>query len=149
VLKLRLNKGNTFPRIHASISHTIPRRARVWRGRKGGGGRKGAARALMTRRRRARRGGAAGPDPRLACAAAGQRGTAAAPLHVARQRLPAAPRCQARSKGSSGANNICKELFLKIIKKRLKLKNCPSTATQIHLFHDRINMAHWHPPTCR
>jgi hypothetical protein len=54
---------------------------------------------------------------------AGQRGTAATPLHVARQRLPAAPCRQTRPKGSSGANNVCQRLFLKIINKRLKLKN--------------------------
>jgi hypothetical protein len=43
------------------------------------------------------------PTP-AARAAAGQRGSAAA------------PRRQTRPKGSSGANNICQELFLKIIK---------------------------------
>jgi hypothetical protein len=41
---------------------------------------------------------------------------------VVRQRLPAAPRRQARPKGSPGANKVRQGLFLKIIKKRLKLK---------------------------
>jgi hypothetical protein len=50
--------------------------------------------------------------------------TPAASLHVARQRLAAAPRRQARPKGSPSANNVCQGLILKIIKKRLKLKNC-------------------------
>jgi hypothetical protein len=32
--------------------------------------------------------------------------------YVARQRLTAAPRRQARSKGSPGVNNVCQGLFL-------------------------------------
>jgi hypothetical protein len=51
--------------------------------------------------------------------------TPAASLHVARQSVAAAPRRQARPKESPGANNVCQELILKIIKKRLKLKSCP------------------------
>jgi hypothetical protein len=50
-------------------------------------------------------------------AAAGQSGTFVAPLHVARQRLAAAPRRQARPKGSPRANNVGQGLILKIIKK--------------------------------
>jgi hypothetical protein len=58
-------------------------------------------------------------------AAAGQCGTSAAPLHVARQRLAAAPRRQARPKGSPGANNICEGVnFINNLKNWLKLKNC-------------------------
>jgi hypothetical protein len=139
VLKLRLNKDNTFPRIRGSISHTIPTtNRRSWgcagrrrmrsgsaRGRKGGG-RKRAAHALLTQRCRARRGGAArlshrcmwrgrpGPTsaPRVA---ARHHGTPVASLHVARQSLCAAPRRQARPKGSPGANNVFQGLILKII----------------------------------
>jgi hypothetical protein len=50
------------------------------------------------------------------------RGRAAAPPHVARQRLAAAPRCQARPKGSLGANKIRQGLFLKINLKKVKMK---------------------------
>jgi hypothetical protein len=127
VLKLRLNKGNAFPRIRGSISHTIPTtNRRIWgcagrqlrrlmqvgsgRGRKGGGGRKGAGPRLYACRCRAMRGGAASLPRRCMWrgkpmptstprATASQRGTPAAPLHVARQRRPAAPRRQARPRG--------------------------------------------------
>jgi hypothetical protein len=45
---------------------------------------------------------------------------------VARQRLIAAPRRQARPKGLTSAKNVAQGLFLKIIfKKRLILKNYP------------------------
>jgi hypothetical protein len=85
--------------------------------KKGRRGKKGVARALLVHRCRARRHGAArlprqcmwcgrpGPTP-APLAAAGQRGAAAAPLHVERQMLPAAPRRQARPKGSPVANNV-------------------------------------------
>jgi hypothetical protein len=51
-----------------------------------------------------------GPTPG-ACAAAGQRGRAAAPPHVARQRLPAASYSQAQPKGSPGANKVRQGYF--------------------------------------
>jgi hypothetical protein len=41
---------------------------------------------------------------------------------VARQRLAAAPRRQARPKGSPGANKVPQGLFLKIILKKVKIK---------------------------
>jgi hypothetical protein len=52
-------------------------------------------------------------------ASARQRGTPAAPVHVARQRPPAAP---GRPKGSPSEKNIFQRLILKIILKMLKLK---------------------------
>jgi hypothetical protein len=61
--------------------------------------------------------GRTGPTPG-ARAAAGQRGRAAAPPHVVRQRLLAAPRRQARPKGSSSAKKVAQGLFLKIILKK-------------------------------
>jgi hypothetical protein len=93
------------------------------RGRKGGERRKGAALALLTPLCRARRGGAAslprrcmwrgrpGPTP-TPRATPGQHGTPAASLHVAWQRLSAAPRRQARPKGSPGAKKILQGLIL-------------------------------------
>jgi hypothetical protein len=79
------------------------RLGRGWERKKGRRRKKGAARALLTQRYRAWRGGAARllrrcmwrgrPRPTPAAhAAASQRGTAATPLHVAWQRLPATPR---------------------------------------------------------
>jgi hypothetical protein len=41
---------------------------------------------------------------------------------VARQRLAAAPRRQARPKGSSSANKVSEGLFIKIILKKVKIK---------------------------
>jgi hypothetical protein len=99
--------------------------------------------------RRRKKGGRAGPDdsrlPRRcmwhgrpgpapsARAAAGQHGTSTAPMHVARERLAAAPRSQARPKGSPGAYNICQGLFLKIIKKKVKIKKLSYIVQQCSL----------------
>jgi hypothetical protein len=110
-----------------------PQIHRFGAGKGGGAVRGGAASGLgETRgRRRKKKGGRAGPvdsalprqcmwrgrpGPTSASrAAASQRGTPAAPLHVA------------GPKGSPGANNILQGLILKLIKK-LKLKNCLKVA---------------------
>jgi hypothetical protein len=60
------------------------------------------------------RASACGAAGRGARAAAGQRGSAAVPPHVARKRLAAVPCRQARPKGSPGAKKVCEGLFLKI-----------------------------------
>jgi hypothetical protein len=85
-------------------------------------------RALMTRGCRARRGGAAKlsrrrmwhgrPEPTPGA----RRGWPA--WHLCRAGACGAAGSQARPKGSPGAYNVCQGLFFKIIKKRLKLKNC-------------------------
>jgi hypothetical protein len=51
------------------------------------------------------------------------------PVHVARQRLCAAPHRQARPKRSPGANNVFQGLILKIILKRVKIKKSPQRPT--------------------
>jgi hypothetical protein len=53
---------------------------------------------------------------------------------VARQRLAAAPRRQARPKGLPSANKVSQGLFIKIIfKKRLKFKNYPNETHILHI----------------
>jgi hypothetical protein len=66
---------------------------------------------------RGKKGGRAAPVCLPLPRQAGWRGKAAAPVHVARQRLSAAPHCQARPKGSPGVNNVFLGLILKLILK--------------------------------